>query len=424
MLSVCYILVLWIVAASAKDNRLVQVRGSAHARGFQYGKILAPRIAAIYAHREAVMHSSASAMQVAERFEANWTKAASTAWDLMKKHTPVWFAEMSGMIAAGVPEKTLARLATEYEAEQMLGELKYERVLRNTNFERDAGFLRRPGHCTGVAAFTQNAMLPSDMLITGQTNDEDVPGWLNGSTDVVIHSVEDDTSLKTLYYTHPGTGAYMGMNSAGLTVLWQLIDDGSRTEEYIGVPTYAVLRELLTFHDADEAAKWLCAVPMAIPNNFMLSADGTAGRILRNIEKGAGANACSVMSQSDRGYFAHSNHVVYDRNMADNDIFLPYSRVYEKGQGHETEDRLKAALEGMRRARTSGGVSLATLRAILSSAPVLNIETLASMVFAPSLGLMQIRFFQDGTREDAFRSYYLSQPRGTGSSFGEYVLFE
>jgi len=114
-------------------------------------------------------------------------------------------------------------------------------------------------------------------LITGQSNDEDVPGWLNGSLDVVVHSVDtnhSDMGLQSLYYTHPGIGAYMGMNSAGLTVLWQLIDDGSRSISYHGLPTTAVLRELLTFDDVDKAAKWLCQVPMAIPNNFMLSTYG------------------------------------------------------------------------------------------------------------------------------------------------------
>ena len=48
-----------------------------------------------------------------------------------------------------------------------------------------------------------------------------------GQLDGVIHH-RDESGLETLIYTHPGIPAYMGMNSAGLCLLWMAIDNGER----------------------------------------------------------------------------------------------------------------------------------------------------------------------------------------------------
>merc|ERR1711871_1682367 len=105
----------------------------------------------------------------------------------------------------------------------------------------------------------------------------------------------------------------------------------------------------------------------------MISADGRAGQILLNVERPAAADACNIMSQR-HGYFAHTNHVLFDHNMIDNDIFKHYAKHSEPS--HETEDRLQAVLKGSRTLWEAGNVSFAGLQQLFSMHPVLNVETL------------------------------------------------
>ena len=65
-----------------------------------------------------------------------------------------------------------------------------------------------------------------------------------------------------LVYTHPGYPAYMGVNGAGLAVLWQYIDTGERNDA--GVPTCVMLRELLAQTSLDAAVALLHAAPLTV----------------------------------------------------------------------------------------------------------------------------------------------------------------
>ena len=85
----------------------------------------------------------------------------------------------------------------------------------------------------------------------GQTNDEDFSEWIPYLDVVLKHQNTEGPSA--LVYTHPGIAAYMGMNNAGLSVLWQYIDNGERAADGLGVPTNCIIRELLFYDDLDDA---------------------------------------------------------------------------------------------------------------------------------------------------------------------------
>jgi hypothetical protein len=375
------------------------------------GQALHSNIKQLYEHRYASLRAEAALLgsDKALEFQDNWTALATSARSMLEKHSPVWYEELRGMASAGVPWEMLLHMSTEYEAEMMLLELEYGNTTALSK-------IKRGGHCSGVALL--GPAQPVQDLLTGQTNDEDVPGWLNGTVDVVIHNVDRRKSseagpglvFESLYYTHPGIGAYMGLNSAGLTVLWQTLDDGSRSSSYTGLPTTAALRELLTFENAEQAAKWLCDVPMAIPNNFMISSFGKAGKVMVNVERSAESGSCSIVSQG-LGYMAHTNHAIYERIMMDHDLYLQHSKKVTPT--HETEDRLRTVLAHARKQWDTGDLSLPALKNLFSSGlPVQNPATLATILLAPRNGELQVRFFEDGTSQDSFRTYCL----GTGSS--------
>jgi len=120
------------------------------------------------------------------------------------------------------------------------------------------------GHCSGFAGITQESML------LGQTNDFKLAEWLFGESELVLHHVDSDNGLQSLFYTDPGYPINMGMNSEGLVLLWQTIDDGSRSDEYLGVPTQVALREAMKHKTLEDAVNFLCSIPLVIPNNFLL----------------------------------------------------------------------------------------------------------------------------------------------------------
>jgi len=120
------------------------------------------------------------------------------------------------------------------------------------------------GHCSGFAGITKESML------LGQTNDFNLAEWLFGDSELVLHHVDSDNGLQSLFYTDPGYPINMGMNSEGLVFLWQTIDDGSRSNEYLGVPTQAAAREAMKHKTLEDAVEFLCSIPLVIPNNFLL----------------------------------------------------------------------------------------------------------------------------------------------------------
>jgi len=120
------------------------------------------------------------------------------------------------------------------------------------------------GHCSGFAGITQESML------LGQTNDFNLAEWLFGDMELVLHHIDTNNGLQSLFYTDPGFPINMGMNSEGLALLWQTIDDGSRSYKYLGVPLIAAAREAMKHKTLEDAVEFLCSIPLVVPNNFLL----------------------------------------------------------------------------------------------------------------------------------------------------------
>jgi len=120
------------------------------------------------------------------------------------------------------------------------------------------------GHCSAFAGITQESML------LGQTNDFNLEEWLFGDMELVLHHIDSYNGLQSLFYTDPGFPIFMGMNSEGLVLLWQTIDDGSRSNEYLGVPSAVAARESMKHKTLEDAVEFLCSIPLVVPNNFLL----------------------------------------------------------------------------------------------------------------------------------------------------------
>ena len=131
-----------------------------------------------------------------------------------------------------------------------------------------------------------------------------------GKFDVLLHHL-DPSGLQTFIYTHPGIPAYMGMNSGGLCVLWMYIDDGKRQ---LGVPTNALICELLCRTTLEGALGYLERVPRTIPKNFLLAylTDG-----LYNVE----LSPRQFYPLGDHEVLYHANHIL-GAGMAERDVTL------------------------------------------------------------------------------------------------------
>jgi hypothetical protein len=250
--------------------------------------------------------------------------------------------------------------------------------------EEDAGtssVAGTEGRCTAFAV-TEGQAPP----ICAQNVDEWTGGWLDGSRDVVIRIKPDDASEPdVLLYTHPGTPAYCGMNSAGLCVMNNFIDDGLRNED--GVPIDCTLRELLSFQDINSAVQWLEKLPRAAPTTILLMQDET----IACVELSARRTATAWVRGP--GQLTHANHPTIDHSMQ-----------HACGQPNTSSlQRFRQVQSAVQNTlQQQGGVDANAAKAILSACPPAHSEyapTIAAVVMQPSgkEGLMHVRFFGEGT---------------------------
>lgn len=309
-----------------------------------------------------------------EGMMAFWDKIAAASKSYIETYAPLTWEEMQGFSESrDCDMDLLLKLATEYEM-----------LMANGHFDLSGG--NDPGKCTGMATtFSANGG-----VVCAQTNDENPNFWHGAKYDVVIHSDGKSTGdLSTMIYTHPGYPAYMGMNSAGVCVLWQYIDNGERACDK-GLPTCVILREILKHRTAKEAVDWLRAVPRTVPNNYMLCDQEN----IYNIE-------CSptrfTVLEVDEGDMVHSNHCVIDQQMMSNDIGLEHSLT--------SEGRFKA----LRSRLTNLGdkVTVDGIKNMYATAPLLRTDgsTLATMIFEPTIRKMHMRFKGDSRSPLNYKTY-------------------
>lgn len=134
---------------------------------------------------------------------------------------------MLGMNQAGIEWETLLLMACDYEMFMTDGVWLPETIPEFKGLWKKVNPDKRQkqGHCTAFSSYGTTAQ--EQPQYCGQNNDEDPPQWGNATFDVVLHLGKGETN-ESLIYTHPGIPAYMGMNSNGLSVLWQYIDNGER----------------------------------------------------------------------------------------------------------------------------------------------------------------------------------------------------
>jgi isopenicillin-N N-acyltransferase like protein len=263
--------------------------------------------------------------------------------NLLETYCPICLDELSGVSkSTKLPLKDLFNLAFEYEVWMEASKISHR--------------------CTGFVS--------KNPFLVGQTNDEYPHEWDNGKHDVVLNIHAKDH--KVLLYTHPGIPAYMGINNWGISVLWQYIDNGDRNI-HEGVPTTAIIRELLTQKSLDDALLFLKNVPKCIPNNFIIS------DTLRSVNVECAPNIFTATNITAKTY-CHANHVLHDALMMANDIGKVRPNT-------TTIARQNFADNSVRECR-----GLPDYQKLLSTPPVFNMNTLAQMIFVPSELTMHIKF--------------------------------
>lgn len=333
------------------SSRFISVQGDATTRGTGLGGRIEPSIKALLKHKQNLYHKSSGTNK--PELEQQLNKAAAT----MKQHTPVCYAELVAISqAAEVPLNELLLLSCEYE-------LWMQQTLVSDK-------------CTGFVVSEKDNN--SERLLLGQTNDESPEEWLNAALDLVVHHTDTD-GLKTLIYTHPAIPAYMGMNSEGLVMLWQYIDNGERNLES-GVPTTALIRETLTKKSLTEAVSFLKDTPRAVPNNYIL-AQRHNGAV--NIE-------CTptrfIEKPVSNTTFCHANHIITDKDLKNQDIGVTRTSSTSRLRQKAIEQFIAPA-----------GINLTVEQAkqAISTHPVYYDRTLAAMVFDVESMKMHIRFKDD-----------------------------
>jgi isopenicillin-N N-acyltransferase-like protein len=338
------------------SHRYLTADGSAFERGLSIGQSWRDRIVTILrSNEEATLSQDGLTMH-------QWLPHAKTLLPVIRDYAPTALEEMQGMAqGSGLPFEDILLLSCAYE--------KY------FNFHA-------PEHCTAFAVM--NASSRNGDLICGQNNDECLHHWAAGGVDGVVHH-RQDSGLEALIYTHPGIPAYMGMNSAGLCLLWMAIDNGERAS---GLPTNILIRETLLRTTLESAVEYIKKTPKTVPNSYILAhpEDGIC-----SIE--CSATYFSAVKGNNKVY--HANHIL-DKNMAlkDQKIDDPAS---------STLSRFKAMRSLID--KHDGSVDIPLAKAILSDHTrypesicnhprpnAIYSKTLASMIFHPVSGSMEIAF--------------------------------
>jgi len=306
----------------------------------------------------------------------SWLPHARTFLPYIREYAPKTLREMEG-VAAG-------------------SDLPFEEILLLTCAYEKWYNYHAPEHCTAFAAMGDASKTAE--LICGQNNDECLNQWAAGQLDAVIHH-RSESGMETFIYTHPGIPAYMGMNSAGLCLLWMAIDNGERSP---GLPTNALIREVLHFTTLESAVEYIEKVPRSLPNCFLLA----------HPDEGICSIECSpfffrpVYSNST---LYHTNHIL-DGKMAIND---------KKTDDPASSTVSRYATMGALIEKYYGKIDISLARRMLSDhtrypesicahprPSAVYSKTLASMVFQPEAGSMKIAF--GNGCEMPFESYQFS----------------
>jgi isopenicillin-N N-acyltransferase like protein len=272
-----------------KRFEVLEVRGSPHERGYQYGAHNKAKIKGVldahyrkFATKEPRFSKEQLLNQASkyEPFVLNFSERVSQ--------------EVHG-IAEGAEVDPLEIYLVGAEGE-IFNALRAEYPARN---------------CTSFAA--TGAATTDHLTYVGQDNDEPDDPWLAGECVTLTRHIQTDAP-NVLIYTYAGVPAMMGINSSGLCLCLNAIKQGAPK---MGVPIQWVQREVLNQRTLEDAIKVVQNANRAGGMNMMLgSKEGIA-----DLE----VNAHEVkMWRSDKTLY-HANHYLEPNDFAADD---PSSNYY------------------------------------------------------------------------------------------------
>ena len=259
------------------SRRILSISGNDYERGFQIGEQMGSRI-------KVNLLNQMRHYQESQGYDfQEWIEKCQAYIPYVEQYTPHTYQEMKGMSdGSGLTFAQILALTSAYELAVAGGTITDK--------------------CTGF--FVAGDYTVDGRVLCGQTNDEDLGEWIPYLDLVFRHKNPEGPSA--LIYTHPGIAAYMGMNDAGIAVLWQYIDNGERQ---MGVPTNCIIREMLFYSDLDEIVQYLQQLPHTIPNHYLVSSR----------DKGVASVECypsGVFVRSSASHICHCNNILAPERMA------------------------------------------------------------------------------------------------------------
>jgi isopenicillin-N N-acyltransferase like protein len=261
----------------------IQVQGTAHERGRQYGTAAADRVRlSIAAYTEVFEHYA----------DWNWERVrgeASRFEPVIERYQRSCLEEIEG-IAAGVGVDHVDILALNVRTEIMFSAMA-----------RDAEGLRRlPAECSAFAALPQRTA--GGRLLVGQNWD-----WLphTANTTVILEARQDDAP-DFVTVVEAGLLAKFGLNSSGIALVTNaLVCDADVGEP--SVPFHVLLRRILDAETISDALVSLQRAARASSANYLIAhEDGVA----IDVEAAPGDFSKLYLAHPDDGLLLHTNHFV------------------------------------------------------------------------------------------------------------------
>jgi hypothetical protein len=394
---ICYLLWMMLsfwripVVAGAQSHHAGEVfhaRGSSFEIGVVYGAHFQAKLEQVVAFKTTQQHADVM---------CEWNELAEQSRAGIQKYAPLYWQELLGISqGSGLTMHELLLLATEYEADMIPQE--------SSSSSSSSG-----KGCTGFVQLGQEDNISNSTSWIGQTNDDHPAFWANGDWDVVLHlELKELDFAPILVYTHVGIPAYSGMNRArGVT--WYYIDDGMRLSNNPHasfLPTTVLIRQLLYLPESKDIAKleeYLDKIPKAVPNAFLILEysfhNATTTSKALSIELSPITERCSLrQSCVPDSFLVHANHVVHSAQMWQTEV-----RLAELDAGHKSIDRYQVLTERLWNRflddqTNTNPRSAATYFEILSTLPIFNNETLATIVMNPMQGCLYIRWYDTDNR--------------------------
>ena len=119
--------------------------------------------------------------------------------------------------------------------------------------------------CTALAATGKGTV--DGTVYIGQTWDDNLAYWWDGQINTLLN-MRCDSGLNILAYTYPGIPPAAGLNSEGISLCWNSLHC---EQAAVGVPTYAIVREVLGARRIGDAIGAITRAKRAESFNMMIA---------------------------------------------------------------------------------------------------------------------------------------------------------